>query len=337
MKLIAYSFTDKGEEIGRKLVNIGDLNISHKRNKDIAGGVKEDLKTAYSKYNGIIFISASGIAVRLILPYIKDKHRDLPILVIDDMGKFCISLLAGHVGGANELASDISDFLGAIAVITTASDNRGFQAIDKFAKDNNYYINNKKDLTKVMAMMVNGKKIGLLANSKNNIDYSNFINLKSLDLLKQSNAYKDIEAIIIIEEDIEKPDIDLPYIKLKKKDINIGVGCKKGISSDRIIKAIKDEMDKMNISSDRIRAMGTIEVKKNEKGLIEAAKYFKCPLKIFLIKEVLAIEDMFEKSDFVKSTIGVYSVSEPAAYLLGGELLVRKARHDGITISISKE
>lgn len=332
MKLVAYSFTDKGSEVGEQISKNNQYKIVHIKNRDIEGGVKTHLKRAYKKYDGIVFIGATGIAIRLIFPYIKDKYKDLPIIVIDDMGKFSISLLSGHVGGANTIAEKLGSFLGATPVITTASDNRGFESIDNFAKNNNYYIDNKKDLTKIMSMMVNGEKIGLLSKEEGKLDYP------KLEIIKDIRTLKDIKALIVIaKEDLDEKSIDIPFISLKTKDINIGVGCKKGIGSDRIIKAIKEELKTLNIDSSRIKSMGTVEVKKDEKGIILSSKHFNCPLKIFSIEEIKKVEDKFKKSDFVKKTIGVYSVSEPSAYLLGGELLVKKAKHDGITISISKE
>lgn len=335
MKLIAYSFTDSGFKIGKRLLDIEKLDIDHIDNKELEGGVKAHLETAYKRYDGIIFIAATGIAVRYILPYIKNKYRDLPIVVIDDMGKFSISLLSGHVGGSNYIANTIASSIGAIPVITTASDNRGFEAIDSFAKKHNYYIEDKKYLTIIMAMMVNGKKIGVLSDGKIALDYPNVEIIKNADDL---DKYKNIEALITIDGEIDEYAINaLPYINLKRKDINIGIGCKKGIEGDLIIKAIEEELKALDFPIDRIKSMGTIDVKKDEKGIIEASRYFKCPLEIFTVEDIKPIEEMFEKSEFVKKTIGVYSVSEPSAYLLGGELLVKKAKHKGITISISKE
>lgn len=332
MKLIAYSFTDRGSEIGKEISEIDEYDIVHMNNKDILGGVKSHLASAYEDFDGIVFISATGIAIRFILPYIKDKQKDLPIVVIDDMGKFSISLLSGHMGGANELAKKLGDFIGARTVITTASDNRGFQALDSFAKNNNYYFEDKKNLTKIMSMMVNDKKIGLLNEEKADLDYPN------LEIIEDIEKIGDIKALIIIgEKDIGKNSIDIPYIRLKSKDINIGIGCKKGIEKKYIIKAIEDELKVLKIDSSRIKSIGTVEVKKDEKGIIQTAKYYSSPLEIFSIEDIKKVEDKFQKSEFVKKTIGVYSVSEPSAYLLGGDLLVKRAKHNGITISISKE
>lgn len=331
MKLVAYSFTNSGSNIGEKLSNISTLKIEHIENKAFKGGVKAHLQENYKSYDAIIFISATGIAIRMIMPYINHKAKDAAIIVIDDRGKFSISLLSGHIGGANNLAKTIAKSIGAIPVITTASDARGFQAIDDFAKENFYYIEDEKKLTKIMAMMVNGDTIGLLSKEGIDLDY---VNLRKIEDI---NHIKDIEALILIDRDLQEKSIDIPYISLKAKDINIGIGCKKGMQTSRIIEAIEKELKDLNISSSRIKAIGTVEVKKDEKAIIEGARWFKCPLKIFSLEEIEKVEDMFQKSDFVKKTIGVYSVSEPSAFLLGGKLIIRRAKHKGITISISKE
>lgn len=91
------------------------------------------------------------------------------------------------------------------------------------------------------------------------------------------------------------------------------------------------------ISTKSLKAMATVEVKADEEGIIEAAQQFGVDLKIFSLEEIAKVEHLFEGSDFVKKTIGVYSVSEPCAHLLGGSLIRRKVRRDGITLSLSKE
>ena len=140
MKVACFSFTDKGKLLGEKLKSMETYKykIDHYVNKDLDGGIKEILKLVWDKYEGIIFISATGIAVRLSAPFIKDKTIDPAILVIDDLAKFSISLLSGHLGGANELAKYMAKLLGAIPVITTATDNRNIESIDMFAQNNGY-------------------------------------------------------------------------------------------------------------------------------------------------------------------------------------------------------
>lgn len=334
MKLACLSFTDRGRELAEKLRREVDdkYKINHYFNNDIDGGIKKILESIWRRYDALVFISATGIAFRMSAKLIEDKTIDPAIVVIDDLGKFSISLLSGHIGGGNELAKDLSEIIGAIPVITTATDGRGIESIDLFAKRNDYYIEDIKSITNITSMMVNGDYIGLYSEDDIEIEYDKVIRIRDLD-----NINSKIKGLIIVSSIKEFKDVNIPHTILRPKNINIGIGCKKGILSSRIIKAIKDEFEKYNLSIKSIKSIGTIEVKKYELGIIETSEYFNLPLKIFTISEIRKVEDKFSKSQFVKDTIGVYSVSGPVAFLQGGQVISEKSKHTGITISLSKE
>lgn len=337
MKIGCFSFTNEGKVLGDKIVDKSkekqsQYTVHHFMNSQVEGGIKNILENAWNQYDGIIFLSATGIAVRMISPYIKDKTLDPAVVVMDDLGKFSISLLSGHLGGANELAEWLAKQIEAIPVITTASDNRGIESIDMFAKKNFYYMENMESVKDITAMMINGKTIGFYSEMDRIITYKNLVVVEDLDDIDSN-----IDGLIIVSSKKLKPiNTKIPYTSLRPKNINIGIGCRKGVEGPRIIDAIEEVFRNVNLSTKGIKAIGTVEVKKDEKGIIEAAKYFNCPLKIFTIDEIKEVEDKFEKSQFVKDTVGVYSVSEPVAYLLGGELITKKSKHNGITISVSK-
>lgn len=336
MKIACISFTQQGKEIGEKLVKSSSKNnkyvVHHFINDEIHGGIKTRMDFFVKEYDGLIFISATGIAVRFMNPYIINKTLDPAVVVVDDGGNFSISLLSGHIGGANRLAQWVGDIIGAIPVITTASDNRGIESIDLFAMKNNYHMEDMEAVKDITAMMVNKNKIGFYSELKEIIKYDN---LKILDNFQDIDH--SIQGVIIVSS---QKRIDIPYEKhcrLIPKNINIGIGCRRGIEGKRIIEAIENILTQLNLSSKGIKAIGTIEVKKDEIGIIEACNHFNCPLKIFTLEEIKKVEDNFPKSQFVKKTIGVYSVSEPSAYLLGGKMLTGKIKIDGITISVAKE
>lgn len=333
MKLACLSFSESGAKLGETLEGLTKYNIVHYRNGSIEGGIKLRMKDIWTKHKGIIFVSATGIATRFIAPYIKDKTTDPAVLVVDDRGRFVISLLSGHIGGANEIAEYISKEIGATPVITTASDSRGFESIDIFAKSNKYHMEDMKSITKLTSMMVNGKKIGIYTEEKAIINYPN------IEVIKDLNRLQAIDGLIIVSSRNLKvfDPIKIPYTILRPKNINIGIGCRKGVEGKRIIKAIEEAFEKVDISTNSIKNIATVEVKKDERGIIEAAKYYNCFLNIFSIEDIEKVEDKFTKSQFVKDTIGVYSVSEPCAYLLGGDFLLKKEKYNGITISITME
>ena len=333
MKLACLSFTDKGRLLGERLLalDVDNYEMEHIPNSETPGGIKEFLESSWSKYDGFIFISATGIAVRMCQPYIKSKDIDPAIVVIDDEGKFSISLLSGHLGGANGIAKSIGDYLEATTVITTASDNRGIESIDMFAKENDYYIEDLSTVTRIASMMVNNKRVGIYTEDEKLINYPNLIKVDDLNNIEQL-----VEGIIVVSSMKDIGPIDIPYTILRPRNINIGIGCRKGKEVEIVIEAIGLALKNSNLSNKSIESMGTVEIKKDEAGIIKAAEHYNCPLKIFTIEEIQPIEDMFQKSQFVKDTIGVYSVSEPCAYLLGGKPILRKFIHKGVTISINK-
>lgn len=325
--------------IGDKIVNLSKHDssfvneICHYKNSSIEGGIKNILKDLIQKYDGIVFISAIGIAVRMMTPYIKDKRYDPAVVVVDDMARYSISLLSGHIGGANTLCEYIGNAIGAMPIITTASDARGIESIDMYAKRMNLHIEDMEDVKNITSMMVNGKKIGFYSEINGAIKYNNLVYLSNEDI----NLYKnDMDGVICVTSN-ENVDIKTPHCILRPKNLNIGIGCKKGISGYRIIESIRNVFKENNLSEKSLKSAGTIEIKKDEQGIIEACKYFKLPLKIFTKEEIQKVENKFEKSEFVKSKIGVYSVCEPCAYLLGGQIVVNKKKVNGITIAVSKE
>ncbi len=334
MNIACLSFTEKGRLLGEKLKSVESqkYKIGHYANKDIDGGIKEILKSIWDKYDGIIFISATGIAIRLSALFIDDKTKDPAIVLIDDLGKFSISLLSGHLGGANELANDMADWIGAVPVITTATDNRGIESIDMFAQRNGYYIEDIKSITRITSMMVNDEIVGLYTEDDKIINYNKVKIVKDL-----KNIGSNIKGLVLVSSMEKTKGLKIPNTILRPKNINIGIGCRKGIEGRFIIKAIEDQCRKLNLSTNSIKSIGTVEIKKNERGIIEVSNYFACPLKIFNTEAIRDVEKNFSKSQFVKDTIGVYSVSGPVAFLLGGKVISEKSKYNGITISISKE
>ena len=332
MKVACLSFTKLGSSLGESLLNLDnkDYSFYHFANSDSQGGIKDILKNTWSHYDGFIFICATGIAVRMILPYIESKTKDPAVLVIDDKGKFVISLLSGHIGGANKLTSYVTKKIGASPVITTASDARGIDSVDMFAKENDYFIEDIQSLSKITALMVNDKKIGLFSEDNNKIKYENINYVDSLTKIP-----KDIQGLIIVSSKKEFEKISILNTILRPRLINIGIGARKDIQTNLVIKAIEGALDQKGLSKNSIRSIGTVDVKTDEKGIIEAAEFFRSPLIIFNKEEIKAVQDKFQKSQFVLDTIGVSSVSEPCAYLLGGQMILNKYKYKGVTVSLA--
>ncbi|GIM28185.1 hypothetical protein CPJCM30710_08510 [Clostridium polyendosporum] len=319
MKIACISFTGNGYLISEQIKN----NLQHVVDIYTKDNYKDKLDNIFKSYDGIIFISATGIAVRLIAPYIIDKTIDPAVVVVDDLGRYSISLLSGHIGGANNLANEVAGAINAVSVITTASDGRGIDAVDVIAKRYDLYINSMKDAKVITALMVEGKRIAVQSEIDVKINYHNIC--------------KDNPDGFIVISSENSVSFDKPNCVLRPRVLNVGIGCRKGKTKEEILNAIKKVFNDSNLSIQSIKNIGTVDVKKDEKGLIEACKELKRDLKIFLRDEIEKVQHKFKSSSFVKSQIGVTSVAEPCAYLLGGEIIIRKTAVDGVTVSVAKE
>ena len=152
-------------------MNIAIIQISEAGN-EIASTLKRELKAKviqrsevgeeWKKQDAFIFIGAMGICVRTIAPYIKDKHEDPAIVCVDSLGQNAISVLSGHIGGANDLTREVAAITGAREVITTQSDNAGLWALDTFAERFNWAIASDDDMNECIFAFVNREPTALL-------------------------------------------------------------------------------------------------------------------------------------------------------------------------------
>lgn len=280
------------------------------------------IEKKFNEYDGHIFIMASGIVVRKISKLLKSKDIDPAVLLIDEGKNFVISLLSGHLGGANKLTKDISEILNLIPVITTSSDISGKIAVDTISQKINAKLEDLNSAKEVTALIVDGKKVEILLPK----------NVKLVNNLEKSY---DAEGIILITNKNE-----VKITRLFPTNLIIGIGCKKNTPENEIIKAIEESMSRNNLDMRSIKHIATIDVKEKEEGLISAARFLKKDLVIVSSERVKEVEHMFEGSDFVKKNIGVSAVSEPVAYLTSnkkGKFIEKKAKFNGITVSIFEE
>lgn len=323
MKIACLSFTSNGEDIAKNLKEKLEYDVDIYKKSELKVNLHENVEKIFKSYDGIVFISSTGIAVRLIAPFIKDKTKDPAVVVVDDLGRFSISLLSGHIGGANFLAEEISAAIGATPVVTTASDGRGIEAVDMFAKRNGLLIESMEDAKNITAMMVEGRKIGFISEIDLGINYKNIVD-------------KNPEGCIIVTSKKDFP-CEIPCCILRPRILNLGVGCRRGKTKGEILELVYKVFDENNLSVKSIKSIGSIDIKADEVGIIETAKELGCEFKTFSREVIEAVEDKFEGSSFVKSRVGVKSVAEPCAYLLGGKIIIKKTAGNGVTTAVSKE
>ncbi|MDU1442347.1 MAG: cobalt-precorrin 5A hydrolase [Clostridium cochlearium] len=330
MKMAIITITQNGDEIATTIEKLlkGDVTIFSKNNSENFV-FKDVVKKAFEEFEAIVFITSTGIAVRSIAPYIKSKDKDPAVIVIDNSGNYVISLLSGHLGGANEISLKIAETIKATPVITTATDNLGITAPDMIAKENNLIIDNLKDAKDIASLLVGGEKVVFL-------DEENIISTPK----GYTRDFKDSKGVVYVTNKI---DYKLPNelsnmkkLKLIRKNIVLGIGCRKDYSKEAMENNVANTLREYNIDKRAIKSIGTVEIKKEEKAIINLSQKLQAPMKIFTIDEIKEVHKDFEGSDFVEKTIGVRSVAEPCVKLQGGNNISGKLKLNGMTLCIGQ-
>ncbi|EHL2824240.1 cobalt-precorrin 5A hydrolase, partial [Listeria monocytogenes] len=227
-KLAIIAVTERGRDLAITLTKTvaATIFVPEKHCTEQTNSLTPDFGTAmreiFTKYQALICIMATGIAVRTLAPVIEDKLSDPAVLVMDEHGKFIISLLSGHVGGANELTERIATITGGAAVITTATDRANVAAIDNIAKQLNGYLPDfKTTIKRINGLLAAGKEVGLHIDEPLEIDTRGF-------------TTEEISPQIYISTKYKLPMTTLERIQLVPKQFILGVGCRKGISAETI-------------------------------------------------------------------------------------------------------
>ena len=349
-KIAILSITNNGRELALRIKeSMKDVDVFFiKKDTDykndevivVNKGLKEFIPQIFDKYDYLVFIMATGIVVRTIAPLIISKFSDPAILVMDEKGNNIISLLSGHMGGANEMTLYMSDLLNSHPVITTATDVNKKSSLDMIAKKLNGHIDDFRDnVLKINSMLVNNEEVHLYIDGNYKINHQGFtLYDEKTDLDKVRNLVivtnkKDINKIL--NKNIEN--LNEKIIKVTPKDIVIGVGCKKNTDSKHMKNSLIKFLAEYNIDINAVKEIGSIEIKKDEKAIIDLAKFLDVKFKTFSVEEISKVDYLYEKSDWVKKNVGVYSVSDPVAHLLSeGRVIINKQKYDGITFSIGR-
>lgn len=316
------SVTEKGDEIAYKLKENFDSDIYLKSKlKDFK--LDNVTKECFKKYKAIVFLSSTGIAVRAISKYLKGKDVDPAVIVVDVCNNFTISLVSGHLGGANKLTYEISNVLGNIPVITTATDNMDLIAPDILAKNNNLIIEDLKKAKVIAGRLVNKETVYFKDDEK------------KIDCPKGYIETEDVKdnTVWITNSSKEKDNV----LKLIRKNIILGIGCRKDTNSKKLSDFVSNVLLENNLDKRSVRLIASIDVKKNEKAILDLAKELNSKLKFYTKEEIMTVEEKYEGSSFVKATVGVSCVSEPVVDLSGGEIIIEKIKNNGMTLTVGIE
>ena len=369
--LICFSLTGQqtGERLCRGLEAAGMTAELDKKSKYLPDSIQISTSAwageKFSDSDALIFIGATGIAVRSIAPYVASKKSDPAVLVVDECGKFVISLLSGHLGGANELALKTAEILEAIPVVTTATDLHHRFAVDVFAKKNHLYLTEREAAKQISAAVLDGKQVGLWIGEGLVFEQEDFqkICLKELILCgSQEELYSFAEEhpVIVITKTAEegrqfveslagslwgdvrnnvcgcerKPCILLLY----PINITAGVGCRKQISKELFENGLNDVLEGYGLEPTQLKQLASIDLKKEESAILAYAQKYKVPFATYPAEQLEKITEVSATSRFVKQVTGVDNVCERAARTADadGELLCPKCIREQMTVALTE-
>jgi len=313
------------ENLLEKFNGLNKIDPEFCKNPLVFTKLSKKLKTVFNEFDAHVFIFSTGIAVRIIAPLIKTKIEDPAIVVLDDDACHAISLLSGHIGGANKLAKTIGQITKARPVITTATDVHKQPAIDIIAVDNKMNILNPNMIKKINMAILESRTIKV--NDPFNILFD-----------KIPNSVKSENKPDVICTDIE---IDVPRgtLILNPLSLVVGIGCNRGTSMDEIENVLINTFKANKLSIKSIWRFASIEAKNDEKGFLELSEKYAKQF-VFITKERLkSVKKIKNPSTIVQKHMGVKSVCEAAAITAGNnaKLIVQKRIKGNVTIAITRK
>ena len=347
-KIAVLAITKNGIEIGLKLKEyFSDFEIfapikfsnDNEKIQWYENSTTQKIVDLFKNNDGIICLFSLGAVIRLLAPHIKDKKTDPAVIVIDDNANFVISVLSGHLGGANELSNEIAEKMGSTPIITTAADVNKTIAVDLVGREFGWKINDDSNVTRISAFMVNKEKIGVFQNigkkewwkgklPENITFFSDMKELKDSD----SKAY-----LIITNDEINDEEVEKDSVVYRVPNLVVGIGLHWNTSKETILNGVNETLEKFELKQNQIAKFVSIKKDKDIIGLIELGKEMDIPVE-YIDREELATVSAPNPSKTVQAFEGTASVSEAAAIKSSqGELIVEKQKFPpNLTVAIAR-
>lgn len=313
----SFSYTERGRELAERVSAL----LTEAGYRCVGAEVEE----AFRRCDLLVFVGASGIAVRKIAPYVRDKFQDPAVLCLDEYGRFVIPLLSGHVGGANAFARFLGRKLGAAVVVSTATDlNRRF-AVDVFAVQNGLRIGSREKAKRVSAALLRGEEVAFLT------DFP----LGDTEKLPEGLVAKAPAEGQLCIRISAAPDAEAENCLMLTPPIYcLGVGCRKGTPVEAFRSAAELFLKKQNITKEALFSIASIDLKREETAVLALAEAFAVPAVFFTAEELRAVPGNFESSAFVEKATGVGAVAARAAASCAPIRVAGKTVVDGATFAL---
>lgn len=366
-----------GQQVAAQLRQSGDAVVCYEKSSRESGdeaivytSLKPMMEEIFNGYDRLLFIMATGIVVRMIAPYVVHKSSDPAVVVMDEGAHHAISLLSGHLGGANEWTAEIAQIAGADPVITTATDVNGLPAPDVLARKLGLAVDDFTDLRHVNAAIVAGEPVRYYLDTSlsefemyreqamaygikivpfdgaacqgDDLPISNGDKANRIQRADSVKSTGDNECEIVVRIIITDRVMTVASTRLflRPKTMTVGIGCRRDTPAEMIEAAVLDSLANLGRSPKSVYGAASVIVKADEKGLLAAMKRLGWPIQFYTqeeMKPLIAAADI-EESNFVKQTIGVGNVCETTAMLLAKsrELWQKKTVYPRTTVAIAR-
>ena len=298
--------------------------------------IKEHVDAHFGDYSAWVFIGAMGICIRTIAEHVQHKYHDPAVINIDSTGRFVVSVLSGHVGGANELTEHSASLLGAQAVVSTQTDNTGLWALDLFSRKYGWaQVNNMGGLNKPIALYTNGKPTALLLEVRDKFTLElERTHAEHVDIYYKREDLDESKYELILVVSPRVYETSKPCIQYIPKSLALGLGCRYQCAPKDIPEYICNEIRRLGYYPEAIKRIGTIDLKKDEPLLKEMLQLLNIEEADIYTSEDLAPVEIKNPSDYVFKVTGVYGVAESASRLSAriGSIVIEKQKgmlHDG--------
>lgn len=290
------------------------------------GRAREALARAWRECEGVVLFLATGAALRLVSELIADKNTDPGVVTVDEGGRFAVSLCGGHEGGANELARRVGESLGAEPIVTTASEAAAAPSLDSLGADLGFVVEEGSDLATVGRALVSGEEVRLVSEAR--------WPLRPLpdNVVRGAVPESGTPAVVISDRTEEFLE---PSVVYRPSSLVVGVGCSRGATAHEILELLRASLRDAGLSEKSVAYLASVEAKRNETGLLEAARQLGMELRFYPADELAGIE-VPNPSHAALQAVGTPSVSEAAALANGGELVVEKRKSANATVAVAR-
>ena len=314
------AFTEAGRNLAQKVMeSCGDRWEFQTRNKDEKAA--DFVADHFREFDGFLFIGAVGICIRMIAPHIQSKDVDPAVMVMDEKGQYVIPVLSGHIGGGNRLALELAEAMGATPVITTATDLNEKFAADVWATEQGCRIQDISQIRYISGAILEGKKAAF----RSDFPWSG--------TLPAELTEEDAECGILVSLEGGRQPFS-HTLNVVPQIVTLGVGCRRDTDPEAFERFVLDKMSEAGISLKAVEQVTSIDIKKEERCILEFCAKYHLPFITYTAEELMAVEGEFDHSDFVEKTTGADNICErSAAAASGGHIIIKKTAGGGMTLA----